>query len=435
MTVSPATAPIELAPEVDVVFATTGKERHFFGYYDKSPLDSTDSKLLCHRYTGDDRHLVTRDDHCEVGYFCLHSGQFTALMVTDAFNWQQGSMLQWLGPNHSDEVIWNDIEQGQYVARIMNIHSLETRTVQQTIYGVSPDGQWAVSPSFERHEYCRPGYRYRGVNNKAWESPRDCDDGVFRVDLVKGGAKLLISLAELKRLSPLASMDGTEHYVEHMLVNPAGNRFTFHHRWKLPDGGIYTRMYCCDSDGKNLQMLNDSGFYSHQTWKSDDEIVVTGRVPSRGGQLRYSSNRLRHFMRPLLRLARRLPAEMTAPIRSRLMPFGYLKFDLRNESCDVLEGGKWGDGHPSFHPSHPSWMLSDTYADQDGIQDLFLYNILTKERTTIAQFPSPIEYAAKGYRCDLHPRWDRSGNRVIVDTLCTGVRQVFVLDVHKLVAS
>jgi Tol biopolymer transport system component len=37
-------------------------------------------------------------------------------------------------------------------------------------------------------------------------------------------------------------------------------------------------------------------------------------------------------------------------------------------------------------------------------------------------------------RCDLHPRWSRDSKKVSIDSAHEGSRQIYVLDVEKIVA-
>lgn len=89
-----------------IVFKTPENElAEWFGYYNYDPLDSSHDRLLVHRANFDGRH-ITETDIVEIGYYNINSGEWTSLGKTDSFNWQQGSMLQWL-PSDCDKVIYN----------------------------------------------------------------------------------------------------------------------------------------------------------------------------------------------------------------------------------------------------------------------------------------------------------------------------------------
>ncbi len=53
----------------------------------------------------------------------------------------------------------------------------------------------------------------------------------------------------------------------------------------------------------------------------------------------------------------------------------------------------------------------------------------------IGRFFSPPDTCSTGWRCDLHPRFDRSGTRVIIDSMHENdERQIYVIDVASVVA-
>jgi len=90
---------------------------YFFGYYDKSPLNINCDKLLCHRVNFDGRD-VNDDDIAEIGYIDLESGEFVLLDETLAWNWQQGSQLQWLPSKNNNSIIYNSIKDNKFVSII-----------------------------------------------------------------------------------------------------------------------------------------------------------------------------------------------------------------------------------------------------------------------------------------------------------------------------
>ena len=79
----------------------------FFGYYDKCPWDRTGRLLLAHRAdpATDPRRPGSR---VTIGHYDLYDGsRFTAVAETNSWNWQQGSMLQWLESDPTETVLFN----------------------------------------------------------------------------------------------------------------------------------------------------------------------------------------------------------------------------------------------------------------------------------------------------------------------------------------
>lgn len=427
----------QLSDGVRLVFDTaSSSRRHFFGYYDKSPLDASGTRLLCHVVEHDGR-LVDETDTAEIGYWDLPTGQYHRIAETRAFNWQQGSMLQWLGPDYGRRIVFNDRRSDRYAAVIVDLASGQQQELPRTIYSVHPNGRDAVTPIFERHEFCRPGYSYLGVRDQRWDADAPSGDGVYSLDLETGDSRCLISVAELMSRCPVHSCRDVPNYVEHMMFNPDGSRFAFFHRWRLSDGAAYTRLHTCDADGDNLYSFPDSGMYSHLCWRNNTEFVITGRPASMVSRLRVSAGMLKTLVRPALRAFRRLSNwEAAQWTRQKLMSDGYLHFQDQSTSCSVIGKGELTeDGHPGFRPGDQDWMLTDTYPDSNLMQQVIACHVPTGRLVTLGHFRSLEGYANTGHRCDLHPRWDHGGQFVIIDSLCSGKRQLYVLDVQQALAT
>jgi Tol biopolymer transport system component len=99
----------------------------------------------------------------------------------------------------------------------------------------------------------------------------------------------------------------------------------------------------------------------------------------------------------------------------------------------VGDGVLTENGHMTFSPVNPRWLLSDTYPDSRTHERiLFLYDMQTGQRHALGSF-----YADPGLskenRCDLHPRWSRDGTQICIDSVHEGERQMYVLGVAPLV--
>src|SRR6056297_3517595 len=105
---------------VSLIFQTPKNQSYKFGYYNYSPINKNGDKLLAHRIYFEGR-LPKEDDIVDIGYFSLSDDKWFKLGKSYAFNWQQGSMLQWLGPDFNTEFIYNDVEGKNFVSRIVNI--------------------------------------------------------------------------------------------------------------------------------------------------------------------------------------------------------------------------------------------------------------------------------------------------------------------------
>jgi len=77
--------------ECPIAFQTHGPGHHFFGYYDKSPIDRAGERLLTHRADFDFKRMPRESDEIAIGFWTLADGRYHELARTRAYNWQQGS--------------------------------------------------------------------------------------------------------------------------------------------------------------------------------------------------------------------------------------------------------------------------------------------------------------------------------------------------------
>lgn len=85
---------------------------YFFGYYDKSPWDITDRYVLClkAKNTWSD---VSPNEKADILLIDTSkdfddSERVKKIAETRSWNVQQGCMLQWLGPDFKERIIYND---------------------------------------------------------------------------------------------------------------------------------------------------------------------------------------------------------------------------------------------------------------------------------------------------------------------------------------
>ncbi len=376
---------------------TRGPAHHFFGYYDKTPWDATGRYLLVNRVEFADRQ-PTAADALVVGMVDLqHNDDFIELGRTRAWSWQQGSMLQWLGTPGGNEVIFNNLVDGRPVATVYDWRRPRGRLLPRPVYAVHPAGTEAVSLDFARLHRLRPGYGYASYPEQFAADPAPEQLGVWRMDLGTGKNDLVVNLRQLAANRPDARFEGAHHWVNHLQYSPKGTRFAFLHRWKPPAAPTWqTRLYAMTADGTGLKLVHDHGMVSHYDWRDETTILAWARTPDRGN----------HFY--LLDAAGEKPPEVVFP--------------------DVTQ-----DGHCSYSPDR-AWVLNDTYPDRERKQHLMLLKVATGRRYSLNAFHSPPRFTGS-FRCDLHPRWDRTGTKVCVDGCHDAQRQVYVLDVGEVVRS
>jgi hypothetical protein len=364
-------------------------EHCFCGYFDKCPWDESGRYLLVHRIDFNNRQPVP-GDYADILLLNLKENNSRKIASSNAFCWQQGSMLQWLNKN---EIIFNDKIEGHFASRIINIETGHESALPRPIYCLSKDSRHALSVNFARLDRERPGYGYSdSVDNYA---PHSEEDGIYLMDMETQKSSLIISYDKIVKEFNLPEMNGRMNWFNHLLFNPSGNRFAFLHRWRLKSGRHRTHMLTANIDGSDIYMLNPDEMSSHYTWMNDEKIICY----------------------------------------SRRQNFGDHYYIYKDGTQDVeIVGEKLfnQDGHCSFS-ANMKWMLTDTYpsSDTNYSSALILYDYPADIRYNIGLFKSDSNLPLPA-RCDLHPKWSRENKYVCIDSLHEGFRGVYVIDVSEL---
>ena len=108
----------------------------------------------------------------------------------------------------------------------------------------------------------------------------------------------------------------------------------------------------------------------------------------------------------------------------------YWLIDIESGSFEHFANGaldKYGDGH-----SHVvgDWFITDTYPDKARMQYLKLCNWKTGEIKNLGEFFHGFNYSGET-RCDLHPRMSSDGQYVLFDSVFSGKRQLYRMDLNK----
>ena len=373
---------------------TDGPKFHFFGYYEKTPWSNNEKYLLCHETTFMDR-PPSAGDPCVVGYINLDNKKFHPIAETHAWSWQQGAMLQWHPNSDTEKIIFNDRDENEFIAKVINIQSGKTENYPMPFYAVSPKGTEALSLNFARLQNLRPGYGYPGVEDRFKEEYYPENDGVYRIDLSSKEIRRIISINQLYRQNTLPEMKEVFHWVNHLQINPSGTRALLLHRWQSKEtvDGFKSRLYSFKLDGSELKCLLDSGTVSHYDWIDDERLVAWAHHPSSGNS--------------------------------------FYKINAKNGSLSPIgEGVLSSDGHCSISPDR-EWILTDTYPDSNQIRNLLIYNLISQKKVDLEKFYSPTPDLLE-IRCDLHPRWNRSGDKICVDSIHEGTRQMYIIDIKNL---
>ncbi len=412
------------------VFATPNDGySYFFGYYDKSPFNRSRTRLLTHRVPFDGRE-VRDGDWAEVGTIDLSSGTFHKLDETLAWNWQQGAQLQWLPPDYERFIIYNVVRNNTYGAVIHDLATGETRAIDFPVYVVHPGGKEALGVNYERLYWCRRGYNYRNVHNPKWDVPYHAEDGIFRIDLTNNRRERIISMLDMVRNSPLTDFETCPSWLEHMMYNPAGDRFMFFHRWRHK-GYDQTRLYTANRDGSEYFMFPDHGFYSHADWKNNSELTIWSKEPTTA---RRQDHSLTGKLKSLPLAGKILGGVYRGVIKPLLSPrhrehispqTRLINYHDRSDVYEVLgDAVLRGNGHTTWNQERTA-LLNDTYHDENGYRHLMLFFPGEERMVPLGRFFSHYNHCP--YRADLHPRFGPKDVYVVIDTAHTTQRKILIL--------
>lgn len=371
---------------------------YFFGYYDKTPWDISERYILCLRTRNTYKNVAPHEKAdiviIDTSMPINSKKRVKVVAETSAWNVQQGCMLQWLGPDYSSKIIYNDFQNGKFCSIILSLTTNSSKILDAPVYSVSSNGKMALTLDFSRLHTLRPGYGYSNIDDetKNVAIPDGCC--IWKIDLNKNEVVPILKYFDLVNFQHRAEMDGAVHKVNHIMLNPSANRFMFLHRW-FKGSKKYSRLLTCDINGKNLYNLSDDNMVSHCCWKNDCEILAFENKMSFGNGY-------------------------------------YLMKDKTNEfiKCSDLSN----DGHPSFSPNG-NFIVTDSYPDRKRIQSVYILeanNLIKSEPKVVAKFFSPFKYD-NDTRCDLHPRWNRTSDKICVDSACNGKRGVYVINIEELV--
>jgi len=372
---------------------THEKNATFFGYHDKTPSSLDGEKILACSVSSDDTKLDNECTKMEVGFFNNSNGDtFQPVDETYTWCWQQGCMLQWnpLKPNR--QIYYNSLVNSEHGSILYDINkNIEIKRFTFPIYSISSNGKYASSLNFTRLGLLRPGYGYKGNIKKNDLPNAPDDDGVFLIDLKTGNKKLIVSL---KSIAANTDQD-VPHYINHITFSPDSSKLTFFHIYENQSGERLIRFYLYDIKHDILKLLEAANNVSHYCWRNNNGILTS----------EMESGKIVTYM-----------------------------YNLEEERKIVIDIPHIGDYHPMFNPADSDIIVADTKPDEDRNQHLFLFNIKSGKYFYAGKFHLPDEYIGE-VRCDLHPRWDRQGKNLIVDTAEGGKRSMVKIDVTEGVKS
>ncbi len=362
---------------------------YFFGYYDLQPFDKKSERHLAHRTTFADR-LQTQNDVVEIGYITIKDKVFHKVTESRAWNFQQGTLLQWF---NDDDIIYNDYIDGKYRSVIRNVDTgAVKKIVCRPLAHLSLDRKWGLSINFPRVFDFRPGYGYCNTKDEFYDVNAPENDGVYLVDIEKNESKLIINYKQLTEVFPEKPFCDMKLVVNHITFNPSASRFLFLLRNFPEEGKIWgTILVTADRDGKNMRNLTNYEVNSHYHWKNNEEIIIYSGLPKWGIYFLNDKTGERKI--------------------------------LNDELCNA------DDIHCVYSPDR-TCFIGDGYPDKDNYRHIFLYDLEKEKSTEILKiYSEPV--CTTDIRCDLHNRFNEDGTIVSFDSYKAGRREIYAFAFDK----
>lgn len=371
---------------------------YFFGYYDKSPWDITDRYILCMsaNNTWSD---VSPKEKADILLIDMKrnendTNRVKKIAETNSWNVQQSCMLQWLGPDFSSRILFNDYRDKKYVAVIKELKSGKERVIDAPVYTVSADGKIALTLDFSRLYNLRPGYGYYNVPEKTKGIALPEATAVWKINLESNEVKPLFTYKDFATFQPRPEMQEAKsvHKVNHLMLSPNGKRCMVLYRWLIGQRK-YTRLVTFNTDGTDMYVLSDDDMVSHCFWKDDEYILAFANKKNSGPGYYFMKDRTQEYLHCWPQLS--------------------------------------DDGHPSYSPDR-SLIVTDSYPNRARLQYL---KVMKDEGSTIqvvGKVLSPFKYD-NDTRCDLHPRWNHAGDKVCFDSVFEGHRGMYFVDIKGII--
>jgi hypothetical protein len=385
-----------------LVRLSPGDGQYFFGYYDLPAADRQGRHLL-QQVAARDR-FPAPGEPASLSWVALpqssdttYSPEVQPFGGTVAWNFQQGSMLQWLP--QPDTCLYNTFRDGAFGCHIHNVVTGEQRRLPRAVTNVSQDGTKALCVNMPRIYDFRPGYGYEEIKDPFTDIPAPEDDGVFLMDLATGDSRLILSLAEAVDFLAANGEEtvGRKVVINHITFNPSADRYLFLLR-SMEQWPWLTWLVTADSNGGDLRYHNCWGMASHYHWRDDRMMLF--------------------YM-------------MAGPKDPQLVLVDDETGGLTLINPDFFKA----DGHCSYSPNL-KWMLYDSYPgpEPDYLRTLYVYSLERDKLIVLGRFRSEaLPRENVDLRCDLHPRWMPDGKSISFDSVHEGFRGVYWMDLSGIV--
>ncbi|WP_319536015.1 glycosyl transferase [uncultured Vibrio sp.] len=360
----------------------------FFGYYDKSPCNE-ENYVLVYATEYSTSKTPSSEHPIKLYLYDMNTKKYDFITEICSYNWQQASRAQWI---NKDEFIFNDFlsEEKKYVSKI---YSLKEEHIIHILPYPIQDGfkdEYFLSINYSRLMALRPDYGYRNMDEReSFELPSYKDDGIHRFTSDAQSA-LIISIQDVLDFDFNNDPD-YEHKLNHVMISPCGSKFIFMHRY-IYKGKRHDRLILATQEGKLLKVLANNDMVSHCAWLNNTQVI---------GYLRGNDGE-----------------------------DGYWVIDIETGTMDPYlqtELDSYGDGHPTVGLNS---FITDTYPDKSRMQTLMKVDLQDGKVEKLGEFFHGFKFDGET-RCDLHPRMSHCNRFVFFDSVFSGKRQLYRMELPK----
>ncbi|MFT4835108.1 MAG: hypothetical protein ACI9IJ_000013 [Psychromonas sp.] len=375
-------------------------------------------------------------DQAEVCLIDLQEQTIETIYHTKAWSYQVGTHAQWDSIN-SHLVYTNDIIDGKPVCVRINLTTGEVKAFSGSLYSVSPDGQYIISPNLmtmNTHQY---GYSVPDISSaefphgKALQfSPEDMKkEGLWRTNLTTNNTELLVSFAEFaNNVADKKKHKGGLFYLFHSKYNQQNSKIMQVVRYINNVKGRGASLFTMDADGNNLtqcltnEKWNHKGDHggggNHPNWHPNGQDIIMNCIPKWLGD-----NEMR-----------------------------VCQFKYDGGNFKTLVSQQISSGHPTIHPNE-RYVVTDAYSKQtytlakgtDPEIPIRFFDLKTGQEQTLLTVSNNVGGMGKPYtkldkklggsphKLDPHPAWNRNYTQLCFNGADQMKRKVYIADLKDLI--
>jgi len=348
----------------------------FCGYYDVSPFRPGSSSYLllnCNNFSSWIQPSVKRET--DLVLYHRVDGSYKIMDSTKAWNWQQGSRLQWLDQDH---VIYNTYTDSirSVVYNVVTGH----REILPVNVTMAYKNQFIIAIDYHTLTECSE-YGYPGIS--------DCgrDEAIKRYWLGSGKTETLFVSSDISKLLHYES--SFMHHINHILLNLMGDRFVFIYRFYANQRRLDS-LLSYDFTQNKVKVLISYETISHYTWRDEKTLLFWGVISGTPGY--------------------------------------YL---INTDSGDIEFQIGCNDGHPNF--VNEDLLITDISKSwQAETLCLYLVNLENKQTTDLLEISHPVVFY-KTNRCDMHVSLSEDKALFEIDSRHRNYRDVIVGNLDSIV--